>query len=177
MERSKRRRRRNRGLERLKTLLIVLLSLSAIYLTGLALVQNRVSGSQGLLSGLISLFRPQSTVETSDPGNTVQLTAAARPVRIAVCDGVNRYAVQYNTTQTDKLYDSVGILLGEALSSADSPTVVTESVWQVALSAPGVSAALPVETVAVVVMGKPSSLGESEKINARLLWYFCAGLI
>ena len=154
MERSKPRRRRNRGLERLKTLLIVLLSLSAIYLTGLALVQNRVSGSQGLLSGLISLFRPQSTVETSDPGNTVQLTAAARPVRIAVCDGVNRYAVQYNTTQTDKLYDSVGILLGEALSSADSPTVVTESVWQAALSAPGVwfdfLGKIPLETTFII---------------------------
>ncbi|MBM6663792.1 hypothetical protein [Flavonifractor plautii] len=139
MERSKRRRRRNRGLERLKTLLIVLLSLSALYLTGLVLVQNRAaSGSQGVLSGLLSLFRPQSTVETSDPGSSGQLTAAARPVRIAVCDGVNRYAVQYNTAQTDKLYDSVGILLGEALSSAYSPTVVTESVWQAALSSPGV---------------------------------------
>lgn len=139
MERSKRRRRRNRGLERLKTLLIVLLSLSALYLTGLVLVQNRAaSGSQGVLSGLLSLFRPQSTVETSDPGSSGQLTAAARPVRIAVCDGVNRYAVQYNTAQTDKLYDSVGILLGEALSSAYSPTAITESVWQAALSSPGV---------------------------------------
>lgn len=139
MERSKHRRRRNQGLERLKTLLIVLLSLSAVYLTGLVLVQNRAaSGSQGVLSGLLSLFRPQSTVETSDPGSSGQLTAAARPVRIAVCDGVNRYAVQYNTAQTDKLYNSVGILLGEALSSAYSPTVVTESVWQAALSSPGV---------------------------------------
>lgn len=139
MERSKPRRRRNRGLERLKTLLIVLLSISAVYLTGLALVQNRVaSGSQGVLSGLISLFHPQSSVETSDPGNTGQFTAAARPVRIAVCDGVNRYALQYNTAQTDKLYDSVGILLGEALSSAAPPTAITESVWQTALSSPGV---------------------------------------
>lgn len=139
MERSKPRRRRNRGLERLKTLLIVLLSLSAIYLTGLALVQNRAaSGSSGILSGLIALFHPQSTAETSDPGSSGQLTAAARPVRIAVCDGVNRYAVQYNTAQTDKLYDSVGILLGEALSSADSPSRTTELAWQAALRAPGV---------------------------------------
>ncbi|MCI7473517.1 MAG: hypothetical protein MSB10_07575 [Clostridiales bacterium] len=139
MERNKPRRRRNRGLERLKTLLIALLTLSALYLTGLTLVQNRAaSGSQGLLGSLVSLFHPQSTVETSDPGSAVQLTAAARPVRIAVCDGVNRYAVQYNTTQTDKLYDSVGILLGEALSSAESPTVVTEQIWQAALGSPGV---------------------------------------
>lgn len=139
MERSKPRRRRNRGLERLKTLLIVLLSLSTIYLTGLVLAQNQVaSGSQGILSGLISLIHPQNSAETSDSGSTGQFTAAARPVRIAVCDGVNRYAVQYNTSQADKLYDSVGILLGEALSSADSPSVTTELAWQAALRAPGV---------------------------------------
>ena len=138
MERSKPRRRRNRGVERLKTLLIVLLSLSAVYLTGLALVQNRVSGSQGLLGGLISLFQPQDQTDSPDLGMAGQLTAAARPVRIAVCDGVNRYAVQYNTTQTDKLYDSVGILLGEALSSASQPAAVAEADWQNALRAPGV---------------------------------------
>ncbi len=139
MERSKPRRRRNRGLERLKTLLIVLLSLSAVYLTGLALVQNRVaSGSQGLLGGIFSLFHPQSAAGSADSGGAGQFTAAARPVRIAVCDGVNRYALQYNTAQTDKLYDSVGILLGEALSSADSPQTTTEAVWQTALRAPGV---------------------------------------
>ena len=139
MERSKPRRRRNRGVERLKTLLIVLLSLSAVYLTGLTLVQNQASpGSQGLLGGLISLFQPQTSGSDSSGGNPGQLTAAARPVRIAVCDGGNRYAVQYNTAQTDKLYDSVGILLGEALTSARSPSVVPEQVWQGALQSPGV---------------------------------------
>lgn len=139
MERNKPRRRRNRGLERFKTLLIVLLSLSAVYLTGLTLVQNQASpGSQGLLGGLISLFQPQTSGSDSAAGSAGQLTAAARPVRIAVCDGLNRYALQYNTAQTDKLYDSVGILLGEALTSARSPSVVPEQVWQTALQSPGV---------------------------------------
>lgn len=139
MDRSKAGRRRNRGIERLKNLLIVALSLSAVYLTGLALVQNRVaSGSQGVLGGLISLIQPQTPAGSPDPGAAGQLTAAARPVRIAVCDGVNRYAVQYNTAQADKLYDSVGILLGEALSSAAQPVSLPESDWQNALRAPGV---------------------------------------
>ena len=89
MERNKPRRRRNRGLERFKTLLIVLLSLSAVYLTGLTLVQNQASpGSQGLLGGLISLFQPQTSGSDSAAGSAGQLTAAARPVRIAVCDGL-----------------------------------------------------------------------------------------
>ena len=114
MERSKSRRRRNRGVERLKSILIVLLSLSAVYLTLRALVQNEVvSGSQGILGSVVSLFQPQESDTTPDPGGSSQLTAAARPVRIAVYDGVNRYAIQYNAAQTDKLYDSLGILLGQ----------------------------------------------------------------
>lgn len=136
---SRRRRRRNRGVERLKTILIVLLACSAVYLTGRALAQNQVSsGSQGVLGGVISLFQPQETGTQPDHSGNSQLTAAARPVRIAVCDGVNRYAVQYNATQTDKLYDSLGILLSEALTSAKAPVEIAEADWQSALKAPGV---------------------------------------
>lgn len=141
MERTKprRRRRRNRGVERLKSLLIVLLSISAVYLTCRALVQNEVaSGSYGILGGILSLFHPQESDNAPDPGGNSQLTAAARPVRIAVCDGLNRYAMQYNATQTDKLYDSLGILLSEALTSAKAPAKISESAWQSALRAPGV---------------------------------------
>lgn len=139
MERSKPRRRRNRGVERLKSILIVLLSLSAVYLTLRALVQNEVvSGSQGILGSVVSLFQPQESDTTPDPGGSSQLTAAARPVRIAVYDGVNRYAVQYNAAQTDKLYDSLGILLGEALTSVKAPVEITEDDWQTALQSPGV---------------------------------------
>ena len=135
----RRRRRRNQGVERLKTLLIVLLSLSAVYLTGLALIQNEAaSGTQGLLGGLISLFHPTHADSTLSSDSGGQLTAAARPVRIALYDGENRYAVQYDTTQTDKLYDSVGILLGEALTSAARPVSVPEADWRTALQSPGI---------------------------------------
>ena len=75
MERSKPRRRRNRGVERLKSILIVLLSLSAVYLTLRALVQNEVvSGSQGILGSVVSLFQPQELDTTPDPGGSSQLT-------------------------------------------------------------------------------------------------------
>lgn len=139
MERSKSRRRRGRGVERVKTALIVLLSLSAVYLTGLALVQNRVaSDSQGLLGGALSLFQPQQPDAESGAGGLGQLTEAARPVRIAVHDGTSRYAVQYSTAQTDKLYDSLSLLLGEALTSAKSPSSIPESRYRAALQSPGV---------------------------------------
>ena len=142
MEQSKprhRRRRRNQGRERLKTILIVLLSLSAVYLTGLTLIQNEAaSGTQGLLGGLVSLLHPASSNSSLGSDSGGQLTAAARPVRIALYDGENRYAVQYDTTQTDKLYDNVGILLGEALTSAGQPASVQESDWRAALQSPGI---------------------------------------
>ena len=139
MEKSRKTRRRVRGIERLKTMLIVLLSLSAVYLTGLALVQNRVaSSSQGALGGLLSLLQPQQSAADPAGEEAGQLTAAARPVRIAVYDGTSRYAVQYNTAQTDKLYDSLSLLLGEALTSAKSPASIPESRYQAALQSPGV---------------------------------------
>ncbi|MFQ7454500.1 MAG: hypothetical protein ACLRNQ_27715 [Flavonifractor plautii] len=59
-------------------------------------------------------------------------------MRIAVCDGVDRFAVQYDPAQADRLFSSVGILLSEALSSAASPHTVPESAWRDALQAPGV---------------------------------------
>lgn len=139
MERNNPRPRRNRGVERLKSVLIVLLSCSAVYLTARALVPGQdAAHPQGLLSGLSALLHPQGAVSTPAADSTVQLTAAAQPVRIAVCDGANRYAVQYNTAQVDKLYDNVGILLGEALASAKAPAPISEERYQLALQSPGV---------------------------------------
>lgn len=74
------------------------------------------------LAGSSSLtFRSGQSVPADDPEATGQSGAAAQPVRIAVCDGVDRFAVQYDPAQADRLFSSVGILLSEALSSAASP--------------------------------------------------------
>lgn len=51
---------------------------------------------------------------------------------------MDRFAVQYDPAQADRLFSSVGILLSEALSSAASPHTVPESAWRDALQAPGV---------------------------------------
>ncbi len=147
-----RRRRRNRGMERLKNLLILFLSLSALYLTLLALVPNRSSASpKALLEELISLFHPQQTQSVTPSVTQDQLSVAIRPVRMSVYDGSQRFALQYDTANVDKLYDSLGILLGEALASARPPTAITESQWQDALQSPGVwfdfLGCLPLETL------------------------------
>ena len=131
--------RRNRGLERLKSLLILLLSLSALYLTLLALVPNRASASPAALAEALSaLLYPQQSQSTPTAGTQTPLTAAAQPVRMAVYDGSQRFALQYDTANVDRLYDSLGILLGEALASASAPEQVAEAEWRAALRSPGV---------------------------------------
>ena len=141
MEGNKRvRRRRRNTVERLKNLLILLLTLSAVVLTVRVLMFNGLvdKGPRGWLDHLLSLLDPGQSVPADDPEATGQAGAAAQPVRIAVCDGVDRFAVQYDPAQADRLFSSVGILLSEALSSAASPHTVPESAWRDALQAPGV---------------------------------------
>lgn len=130
------RRRRRRWLETVKSILIVLLSLSAVYLTLLTLDYSRVSWAP--LQGVLSPFRRDVEQAPADTAPPTQSSIAFRPVRIAVSDGVERYVSQYDTQQTDQLFEQVSILLSEALDSASSPQPVEEAVWQQALESPGV---------------------------------------
>ena len=138
MEGNKRaRRRRRRGVETLKSLLILLLSLSALYLTLLALDYSRVEWAP--IQAVLSLFRPeqeQAPADTFVPSGQVSFSPV--PVRVAVSDGTDRFASQYDRQQTDRLFDELSILLSEALSGAQSPVQVGESAWRQALQAPGV---------------------------------------
>ena len=91
------RRRRRRVLESCKTLLIVLLAVSAVYLAARALVYSGLAdtGPSGWVGTLLSLLRgeaqpPAATPENGQPG------MAAQPVRIAIHSGTERFAVQYD---------------------------------------------------------------------------------
>ena len=134
------RRRRGRGIERLKSILIVLLTLSALALTGRVMLYTSASVNtpQGWLGDLITLFRPEDGDAAATPDSSAQAAAAAQPVRIAVHDGSKRFAAQYDTELTDRMFDSLGILLSEALSSAKTPQLVKEAAWRQALQSPGV---------------------------------------
>lgn len=134
------RRRRHSGVERLKSLLIVLLTLTALGLTLRVLMFNGLAGQgpRGWLSDVTALFRPEQAAPTADADGPGQVSAAAQPVRMAVYDGAERFAVQYDAEQTDRLFTSLGILLTEALSSASAPEAVGEEVWREALCSPGV---------------------------------------
>ncbi len=113
-----------RWLERVKTVLICLLTLSALYLLTLTPLVRE--------SGLLDLFPSQGT--TASGGTAVTLTAAAQPSRMAVGSGTGRYGLQYDQEQVDSLFARMGPLLGEALSSAGQPESISEEDWQRYLS-------------------------------------------
>ena len=135
-----RRRRRRRGLENLKTLLILLLTLSAVYLTARVLVYNELAEHlpQGWLGRLVTLFRPGEELESEPSQTGTSLTVAVYPVRIAIHGREERFAVQYDTAGCDLAFEEVSTLLGEALSGAETPEPVSEQDWQRALGAPGI---------------------------------------
>ena len=118
--------------ERVKTLLIVLLSCSAVYLT----VRTQLPVA---FSGLL----PSNTGESGSQTTQESRTQAAQPLRMAVTirGGAEtlRYGVQYDQEAQDALFQQVYSLLVEALSSAGAPESVSQEAWRQALSpAPGV---------------------------------------
>lgn len=130
------RRRHRRGIEALKSALILLLTLSAIYLTLLALDYSRVEW--GPIQSVLSLFRREQEQSPSGAVIPGQASISPVPVRLAVCDGTDRFVSQYDSQQTDQLFDTLGILLSEALASAQAPEQTDESAWRQALQSPGV---------------------------------------
>ncbi len=125
------RRRRRRTAERLKNLLIVFLSLSALYLCArTGLYGNLDGGWSGLLQSRESA-PPLGSAEGTQPDLV--------PVRIAIaCGESGRFAVQYSQTLTDEVYSDVRGLLAEALASARPPRQITEAEWRRALGREGI---------------------------------------
>lgn len=116
------------AVEALKTLLIVVLTCSALYL---------VSRSQlfGQLPGVLTA-RPAGESGTSAGEEQAQ---AVLPLRMAVMTESGCYGVQYGDGDLTALFQRLAPLLNEALFSADVPLQVTQEQWEQALlSAPGV---------------------------------------
>lgn len=113
-----------------KNLLILLLSLSALYLFTLSplyLYSPVKDWTDRLFSG------KDWTGQVS-----VSFTAAARPTHIAVTNSAGRCGFQYAAADVDSLFDQTGTLLGEALGSAGDLRPVSEQRWRQALTAYGI---------------------------------------
>lgn len=124
------RRRRRRTAERLKSVLIVALSLSALYLCAR-------TGLYGDLAGLWGGLLPEQ--ESPIPlGSAGEDRPELVPVRITVRSGsAGRFAAQYDQDLTDEVYAALRGLLAEALASARPPRQITETHWRQALGREG----------------------------------------
>lgn len=125
--------RTRRMLEAGKSLLILLLTCSALFLAGQIFFSSGTGAN--LLAGLLPVspgLPPSSTPQS--PG----LVGVARPVRMAVVNSNGRYGVQYHDDDVDELFDALGSLLGEALGSAQAPVQTTRRAWEEALTGLGI---------------------------------------
>lgn len=123
---------RSRLLEWGKTLLIILLAASAIYLLG------ETQFSKGMAGRVQSLLQSNSSEREEDLQEQAG-PAAVRPMKIAMTlEGGQRYGVQYDLTEADTVFSSVSTLLAEALSSAGTPRKIGEWTWRTDLGDVGI---------------------------------------
>lgn len=138
---------RHRLIEWSKTVLIVLLSCSAVLLTVMASADD--------LPGASLLERVTAWLDDSEPdAASTERTqeAAAMPVEISVRTAAGRNSALYDAAALSELYERFGGLLGQALEAADQARESTLEDACEALSAPGVyfryPGALPLSVLA-----------------------------
>ncbi len=121
-------RRKVRWIEWGKDALILLLTLSALWLLSKTpLIQD---------SGLTDLLSPR---ESSGVGAMVGNQGAAMlPVRLVVTGEGGRCGVQYDERRLEEQFPSLGVLLGDALASAGTAQVVDEAEWRRCLGREGI---------------------------------------
>lgn len=113
--------KKRRWLEWGKSLLIILLSVSAVFLIGRSpLVQS--SGLAETIGG--------SRTDNDDSLGISTLAAAPIPIQMAVNTGQGLYGVQYDQGAADTLFDQVSPLLGDALATAGQPETISLSQWR-----------------------------------------------
>ena len=122
--------------EWIKTLLIVLLTVSALLLGWRTMLFNDILSSIPFFGSVAELMRGSSgTVETG--GSPIK--EAARPLCIVITneDGA-RFGVRYDTEARNAVYDRISSIMGEALGSATAPSEISEDEWRSALAGLGV---------------------------------------
>ena len=117
-----------RWMERAKNVLIVLLTLSAVFLlTKTPLVQD---------SGLVNLF--QAPKSSGAPSSGAAGGGPVLPARMAVYRDGARCGLQYDDDRVSELFAALGPLLGDALAAAEEPWSITEAAWRGYLQTPGI---------------------------------------
>jgi len=119
---------RGRWIEWGKDALIVLLTLSAVWLLSMTpLVQD---------SGLIELLSPEESPGVGGAGG--EQATAMLPVRLAITGAGGRCGIQYDEERLAEQFPPLGAMLGDALTSAGTAQVVDEAEWRRCLGREGI---------------------------------------
>lgn len=113
--------------ERLKTLLIILLSCSAICLTAMANSYYDID--------LPFLGKSEPTQQSSGQSSVQE---ASRPLKMAVMNSYGRYGAACDSQTVDELYDRLGKFLGEALGTISSQRLTDSDGFKAALGRSGI---------------------------------------
>lgn len=119
--------------EKIKNIVIILLVLSAVILGW----ESRLFGNSSADAGFAELLN--RIIQGSGDENDKKTAGAVMPVCIAVTDSAGVHsAVRYDMAELGRLYDKTVPILSGALRASRTPSEAAPSVWQSALTAPGV---------------------------------------
>jgi len=129
-----------RDIETVKTVLIVLLALSALILAGRLDVFGQLFGADSALDRLIEGRGDELPLydDSADFGSS----EAATPLFTVITNAAGRdhYGCKYSGAQRDQIYAALETLLSEALGSAGEAQRVSQEQWRKALGSEGVFA-------------------------------------
>ena len=159
-----------------KNALIVLLSLSALYLLGRTqLYAGGDQSGQNLFSSLLSFFPgPEETAPGQPVGQWTQ-GSVPRPVRMVILSPQGSAGIQYDNAALDPYFQDLMNPLSDALAGASAPVETTAEAFREALTAnvPGVYldflGELPLPDLAAWLSGGRSSSGSLTGTARRLL--------
>lgn len=156
---------KQRWIELGKDGLIVLLTLSAVWLLSMTpLVRD---------SGMLDLLAPRESPGVGQTGGAQ--AAAMLPVRLAVTGEGGRFGVQYDEARLEEQFPPLGALLGDALASAGQPQAMSETEWRRCLGVEGVyfdfAGDVPLSALERWLQGP----GETELTGSARRVLLCAG--
>ncbi len=128
-----------RLLEAGKTLLIILLCVSALFLAGKTELFNNIKDSVPLFITVNTWIKSLSGSSEDSKEGVVAFKEASVPLYAAVTSlGGQHCGLKYDGKVLKYFYERTGSILGKALSSASAPEAITEEAWRKALQSPGI---------------------------------------
>ena len=125
-----------RLLEAGKTLLIILLLVSAVFFAGKTGLYKDIKDSLPFIED-VKHWLTGSSGSSNESG--VAFKEASVPLYVAVTGlGGQHYGIKHDGKTLKYFYERTGSILGKALSSSLSPYAITEEVWRKALVSPGI---------------------------------------